>query len=79
LSDNKKIILILPERLLERAGDAADALHMSRLAFIRQAIVARLQTFENVERKVLETVLGSAGGGSGSFVMDGAVWRRDGE
>lgn len=77
MSDNKKIILILPGDLLERAGEAADALHMSRLAFIRQAIVARLQTFQNVERKVLETVLGAAGGGSASFVMDGAVWRID--
>jgi hypothetical protein len=74
LSDNKKIILILPERLLERADEAADALHMSRLAFIRQAIVARLQTFENVERKVLETVLGD---GNASFVMDGAFWKVD--
>jgi metal-responsive CopG/Arc/MetJ family transcriptional regulator len=79
LSANKKIILILPECLLERTDEAADALHMSRLAFIRQAIVARLQTFQNVERKVLETVLGSAGGGGVSFVMDGAVWRRDSE
>jgi hypothetical protein len=31
---------------------------MSRLAFIRQAIVARLQTFQSHERAVLEKVLG---------------------
>jgi hypothetical protein len=77
LSANKRIILILPDLLLERADEAAEALHMSRLAFIRQAIVARLQTFQSHERAVLEKVLGPSHNYDTEFVMDGAVWRRD--
>ena len=46
----RHILLILPEQLLELADDAAHALQLSRLAFIRQSIMRNVAAFQHNEK-----------------------------
>jgi len=70
---NKRIVLILPEALLASTDVAARTLCMSRLAFIRQALVAKLNTFQHEENaRIQSTVTQTA-----PFVCDGVVWFPD--
>lgn len=73
---NKRIVLILPEILLTSTDDAAHSLSMSRLAFIRQALIAKLIQFRRDEAESIKQLY-SMDDGRGAFVSDGVVWFRD--
>ena len=53
-SKSKRILLILPEALLEVTDDAARGLHMSRLAFIRNTIVRHVGHFHLEDKPLLD-------------------------
>jgi len=72
-----RILLILPETLLRLVDEAAQILQMSRLALIRQAIMGRVSTFQNTEKKAFEALLEPESLFGMPFVMGGALWRRD--
>ena len=57
MQPDKKLLLIVPERIISLADEAADALQISRLAFIRQAIIARLISFRDTEKRAIQTLL----------------------
>lgn len=54
---NKRIVLIVPEAMLDLAEDAARALQMSRQAFIRQAITSKLVKYAKEDAKELDALL----------------------
>ena len=53
LANNKRILVAVPEKLLGLADEAACALQMSRVAFVRQAIAMRLATYRRTERPMM--------------------------
>jgi len=53
LANNKRILVAVPEKLLSLADEAARALQMSRVSFIRQAIAMRVASFHRSERPAL--------------------------
>lgn len=57
MQPDKKIVLIIPAQLLDLADSAAQTLQISRLAFIRQAIMARLIDYRDREKQNLEALL----------------------
>jgi hypothetical protein len=52
----KRILLILPEQLLELTDEAAELLQVTRLGFIRQAIALRLASFQRDEKQIMENL-----------------------
>ena len=53
----RRLLLILPEQLLELTDEAAEVLQISRLGFIRQAIALRLASFHRNEKVAMKSVL----------------------
>ena len=53
----KRVLLILPEELLELTDEAAEALQITRLGFIRQAIALRLASFHRKDKQAIEPLL----------------------
>jgi len=52
----KRILLILPEQLLDMATEAAESLQLSRLAFIRQAIFRSLAIHHRTEKPIMDSL-----------------------
>ena len=53
LANNKRILVAVSEKLLGLADEAACALQMSRVSFIRQAIAMRVATYRRTERPMI--------------------------
>ena len=53
LANNKRILVAISEKLLGLADEAAGALQMSRVSFIRQAIAMRVASFHRSERPAM--------------------------
>jgi hypothetical protein len=56
LAHKKRILLLLPEELLELTDEAAKVLQVSRLGFIRQAIALRLASFHRNEKQTFQNL-----------------------
>jgi predicted transcriptional regulator len=54
-NQNRAIVMRLPEAVVERLDVAANALRMSRSAYMRRAVVRGLQFSEDKEMPLLES------------------------
>ncbi len=52
----KRILLVLPEQLLQLTGEAAETMQISRLGFIRPAIARHLALFHERDEKVIRSL-----------------------
>jgi metal-responsive CopG/Arc/MetJ family transcriptional regulator len=57
-----RILVALPEKLLNLCDEAAATLQMSRVAFIRQAIATRLASYHRAERPMMMDLFKKGGG-----------------